>query len=142
MHAHKALPAIKGVCVAGKNIKVLSSARNIGVTFDSHFNLEKHVMNTCKTAFFHVCISQFHLRPAPKGIGIFFALDGKSLGVGNLELSNPPVWGRKKRSNTPSSVNKLQQFSLIALLNSAILSILKFDFLFQLTSSFVIALGF
>ena len=96
--------------MAGENIKVLSSARNIGVTFDSHFNFEKHVMNTCKTAFFHLCISQFHLRPAPKGIGIFFALDGKSLGMGNLELSNPPVWGRKKRSNTPSSVNTATVF--------------------------------
>ena len=34
--------------MAGKNIKVSSSARNIGVTFDSHFNLEKHVMNMAK----------------------------------------------------------------------------------------------
>ena len=96
--------------MAGENIKVLSSARNIGVTFDSYFNFEKHVMNTCKTAFFHLCISQFHLRPAPKGIGIFFALGRKFLGVGNLELSNPPVWGRKKRSNTPSSVNTATVF--------------------------------
>ena len=43
-----------GICMAGENIKVSSSARNIGVTFGSHFNLEKHVMNTCKTAFFHL----------------------------------------------------------------------------------------
>ena len=35
-------------------IKVLSSDRNIGVTFVSHINLENHVMNTCKTAFFHL----------------------------------------------------------------------------------------
>ena len=97
--------------MAGENIKVLSSARNIGVTFDSHFNFEKHVMNTGKTAFFHLCISQFHLRPAPPGgNGIFFGLDGKFLGVGNLELSNPPVWGQKKRSNTPSSVNTATVF--------------------------------
>ena len=45
---------IGGICMAGENIKVSSSARNIGVTFGSHFNLEKHVMNTCKTAFFHL----------------------------------------------------------------------------------------
>ena len=43
----------------------------------------------------------------------FFALDGKFPGVGTLELSNPPSWGRKKRAN---------------------------DILFQLTSSFVIEL--
>ena len=43
----------------------------------------------------------------------FFALDGKFPGVGTLELSNPPSWGRKKRAN---------------------------DILFQLTSSFVIVL--
>ena len=43
----------------------------------------------------------------------FFALDDKFPGVGTLELSNPPSWGRKKRAN---------------------------DILFQLTSSFVIVL--
>ena len=43
-------------------------------------------------------------RPPP-GISIFFALDGKFPGVGTLELSNSPGWGRKKRANAPSSVN-------------------------------------
>ena len=43
--------------------------------------------------------------PPPAPITIFFALDGKSLGVGSLELSNPPGWGQKKRANAPSSVN-------------------------------------
>ena len=52
--------------MAGEYIKVSSSDRNIGVTFDSHINFEKHVMNTCKSAFFHLrniakiknCLSQ------------------------------------------------------------------------------------
>ena len=35
----------------------------------------------------------------------FFALDGKFPEVGTFELSNPPGWGRKKRTNAPSSVN-------------------------------------
>ena len=63
-----------------------------------------------------LCISQFHLRPAspppphplpgwPPGISIFFALDDKFPGVGTLELSNPSGCERKKRANTPSSVN-------------------------------------
>ena len=34
-----------------------------------------------------------------------FGLDGKFPGVGTLELLNPPRWGRKKRTNAPSSVN-------------------------------------
>ena len=34
--------------------EVSNKARNIGVIFDSHVNLEKHVMNTCKTAFYHL----------------------------------------------------------------------------------------
>ena len=35
--------------MAGEYIKVSSSARNIGVTFDSHINLEKYVvMKTAK----------------------------------------------------------------------------------------------
>ena len=62
--------------------------------------------------FLKLCISQFQLRLAPlplpgwpPGFWIFFALDGKFPGVGTLELSNPPGWGRKKRANAPSSVN-------------------------------------
>ena len=71
----------------------------------------------------------------------FFALDGKFPGVGTLELSISLWWGRKKRANNrPSST--LQHFLLIAQSNSAIFSILMCDFLFELTSSFVIALGF
>ena len=64
----------------------------------------------------HSCISQFHLRPAPSpprappGISIFFALDGKISGLGTLELSNPPGWGRKKMLNAPSSVNSATFF--------------------------------
>ena len=39
------------------------------------------------------------------GISIFFVLDGKFSGVGTLELSNPPMWGREKRANAPSPVS-------------------------------------
>ena len=47
-------------------VNLSNNARNIGVIFDSHVNLEKHVMNTCKTAFYHLrniakirnCLSQ------------------------------------------------------------------------------------
>ena len=52
----------------------------------------------------HLCISQFHLRPAqpppPRA----------APGVGTLELSNPPGWGRKKMANAPSSVNSATFF--------------------------------
>ena len=43
--------------------------------------------------------------PCVNGINMFLALDGKFPGVGTLELSNLLGWGRKKRANTPSSVN-------------------------------------
>ena len=43
---HKVNPPIKSIHVAGDHIEASSSARNIGVLFDSHVNLEKHVMNT------------------------------------------------------------------------------------------------
>ena len=63
---HKVNPPIKGIHVAGEYIEVSNNARNISVIFDSHVNLEKHVMNTCKTAFYHLrniakirnCLSQ------------------------------------------------------------------------------------
>ena len=51
---HKVNPPIKGIYVAGDYIEASSSPRNIGVIFDSQVNLEKHVMNTCKMAFYHL----------------------------------------------------------------------------------------
>ena len=54
---HKVNPPIKGIhgaVVAGEDTEVSNNATNIGVIFDSHLNLEKHVMNTCKTAFSHL----------------------------------------------------------------------------------------
>ena len=63
---HKVNPPIKGIPVVGEYIEVSNNARNIGVIFDSHVNLEKHIMNTWKTAFYHLrniakirnCLSQ------------------------------------------------------------------------------------
>ena len=51
---HKVNPPIKGIHVAGDYIEASSSARNIGVIFDSLVNLEKPVMNTWKMAFYHL----------------------------------------------------------------------------------------
>ena len=68
-------------------------------------------------------------------------LDGKFPGVGILELAKTLGVGMKKRE-MPRPPSTLQHFSLIAQSNSAILNILMCDFLFQLTSSFVISLGF
>ena len=65
--------------------------------------------------------------------------DSRGLGL----LSGQIPWGGdEKRWQMPRPPSTLQHFSLIAQSNSAVLSILMCDFLFQLTSSFVIALGF
>ena len=86
------------------------------------------------------CISQFHLRPGPppradpRELAFFLPWMANSPGVGTLELANPPGWGRKKRAK-PRPPSTVQHFLLIAQSNSAIL---MWDFLFQLTSSFVI----
>ena len=94
------------------------------------------------TIIHHLCISQFQQRLVPSpGHWHFSALDGKFPGVATIELSNPPGWGRKKRQ-MPRPPSTLQHFSLIAQSNSAVLNILMCDFLFEVTSSFVIALGF
>ena len=60
-------------------------------------------------------------------------------GVGTLELSNPPGWGREKRANTPSSASTATFF-----IDRTVeyWSISMCEILFQLTSCFVIALGF
>ena len=76
-----------------------------------------------------------------RNVSIFFALDGKFPGVGTLELSNPPGWGRKKRANAPSSINTAT-FFIDCTVEQCHFKHFNVRFLFQLTSSFVIALGF
>ena len=40
--------------MSGEWIKPSSSAKNIGVIFDEHMSLDKHVTNTCKACFCHL----------------------------------------------------------------------------------------
>ena len=79
---------------------------------------------TWQAGDFHVTgIRQFQLRratpplPSPppgrhRALAFFWALDGKFTGVGTLEPSNPPWWGRLNRANAPSSVGPLLQVLL------------------------------
>ncbi|KAL9967819.1 hypothetical protein ACROYT_G026116 [Oculina patagonica] len=50
---HRPPPSIEYVDVSGEQIEPSPSARNIGVIFDEHMSLEKHVTSTCKACFFH-----------------------------------------------------------------------------------------
>ena len=89
-----------------------------------------------------LCISQFQLHPAPSPpppIAFFLPWMANSQGWGLLSCQIP--WGGdKKGGQMPHPLSTLQHFSLIAQSGSAILSISMCDFLFQLTSSFAIAL--
>ena len=51
---HRPPPLIDHVDVSGEQIEPSTSARNIGVIFDEHMSLEKHVTSTCKACFFHL----------------------------------------------------------------------------------------
>ena len=51
---HRLPPLIDHVDVSGEQIEPSTSARNIGVIFDEHMSLEKHVTSTCKACFFHL----------------------------------------------------------------------------------------
>ena len=51
---HRPPPSIEYIDVSGERIKPTSSARNIGVIFDEHMSLDKHVTNICKAFFFHL----------------------------------------------------------------------------------------
>ena len=77
----------------------------------------------------------------PRALAVFLPWMANSRGWGLLSCQIP-LGGDEKRRQMPRPPSTLQHFSLIAQSNSAILSILMCDFLFQLTSSFVIALGF
>ena len=40
--------------VGNTQIKPTASARNLGVIFDRHLNLESHINNVCRSAYFHL----------------------------------------------------------------------------------------
>ena len=67
-----------------------------GVVYISHFIMRRSIPAAPSTP----------LPPgSPPGISLFFRLGWQIPGVGTLEMSNPPGWGRKKRANVLSSVN-------------------------------------
>ena len=75
----------------------------------------------------------------PRALPFFLPWMANFRGWGLLSCQIP--WGGdEKRGQMCRPPSGLQHFSLIAQSNSAILSILMCDFLFQLTSSFVIVL--
>ena len=47
-------PAVEYIEVSNSRIQPSTSARNIGVTFDQHMSMDKHVTNICKNCFFHL----------------------------------------------------------------------------------------
>ena len=47
-------PAVEYIEVSNSRIQPSTSARNIGVTFDHHMSMDKHVTNICKNCFFHL----------------------------------------------------------------------------------------
>ena len=83
-------------------------------------------------------------RADPRALAFFLPWMANSWGWGLLSWQIPRGGEKKegkweKRGQMPCPPSTVQHFLLIAQSNSAIL---KCDFLFQLTSSFVIALGF
>ena len=49
---HRPPPLRECINVSGVRIEPSPSARNIGVIFDEHMSLDKHVTRTCKAPFF------------------------------------------------------------------------------------------
>ena len=82
-----------------------------------------------------------HSRAEPLALAFFWPWMANSRGWGLL-ICQMPRGGDENRGQMPRPPSTLQHFSLIAQSNSAVLNILMCDFLFQVTSSFVIALGF
>ena len=55
MHAkHRLKPSLESIQVGESSIVPSDSARNIGVIFDSTFSLDSHIIELCKTAFYHL----------------------------------------------------------------------------------------
>ena len=110
------------------------------------------VHNCCDTPFC-LCVQMQFMRqsippaPAPPpGLTpghqhFFLPWMANSRGWGLLSCQIPRG-GDEKRGQMPRPPSTLQHFSLIARLNTAVFNIFMCNFLCQLTSSFVIALGF
>ena len=55
MHAkHRLKPSLESIQVGESTIVPSDSARNIGVILDSTFSLDSHIIELCKTAFYHL----------------------------------------------------------------------------------------
>ena len=113
------------------------------------YNIRSRLLTTYK--FKHTVMHQsIPLAPSPPpptrwppGSGIFFALDGKFLGVRTLWAVKSPGVGTKKEGKWPVLRQHCNIFHWShSRIHSAILNILMCNFLLPLTSSFVIALGF
>ena len=96
----------------------------------------------CFGCYCLVPVPLFIIQEWPPVISMFFLpwmANSREWGLWSCQI---PRGGEEKRGRMPRTPSTLQHFSLIAQSNSAVLSILMCDFLFQLTSSFVTALGF
>jgi hypothetical protein len=49
---NRLFPAVEYIQVSNSRIQPSTSARNIGVTFDQHMSMAKHITNICKNCFF------------------------------------------------------------------------------------------
>ena len=117
--------------------------------FVSVISIEKarsHRMTLGITEVMHQSIPAAPSSPAAPGLTpghqhLFLPGMANSRGWGLFSCQIPR--GRdENRRQMPCFLSTLQHFSLIAQSKSAVLNILMCDFLFQVTSSFVIALGF
>ena len=68
----------------------------------------------------------------PRALAIFFALDGKFPGVGTLELSNPPRWGRKTTATTTTEKHHLVPFCLLVFCILCLSIQIKYFFFFDM----------
>ena len=47
-------PLVESITVAGEHINGSKTVRNLGSVFDESMNLEQHVKDVCKSAFYHI----------------------------------------------------------------------------------------
>ena len=92
----------------------------------------------CQASVNSTCAQPPPPRADPRALAFFLPWMANFRGWGLLSCQIPRG-GDEKRWQKPRLPSTLQHFSLIAQSNTAILSILMCYFLFQLTSSFVIA---
>ena len=110
---HLPKPLLQDISIVNETIQPSQKARNIGVIFDNHFYFNEHVLNICKSSFYHLRnISKIrkYLSPSTTEI-IIHAFVSSKLDYCNALLYGLPNYLLSKLQHVQNAAARLISFS-------------------------------